>query len=327
MGKRFMIESIDPCRRLRRAAAGLLALAFAAAVPLPGHATPPPPQQHFATAEAAAEALNRVLQSGDPVAMHAVLGAGSEKVISSGDKVADAAQRAKFLESYAAAHTLAAESDGKMVLSIGPNAWPLPIPIVKDGAGWFFDTAAAAQEIVDRRIGRNELLTIRTLLAAVAAQQDYFERVQAGTGTGAYAQRVASTPGMQDGLYWDAAEGEPQSPLAPLIDQAREDGYPGAVTAKGTQAAYHGYLFRLLLKQGAYAPGGAKPYVQDGKMTGGFAFIAWPAEYNNSGIYTFIADKDGVVFQKDLGEDTGKHAAAIHSFNPDTSWARIDIVD
>jgi Protein of unknown function (DUF2950) len=312
---------------LRPLVVGLLALALVALAPLGGGAATMPAERDFASAADAVAALVAAVQSGDTGALQAVLGPGSEKLVASGDPVADANARAKFLENYAASHLLTPVGDTRMVLTVGPNAWPLPIPLVKSDAGWHFDAASAAQEIVDRRIGRNELRTIRTLLALVAAQQDYFERVKAGTGAGAYAQHIVSAPGKQDGLYWETAGDEAASPLEPLVAEAREEGYPGATARGSAQMPYNGYLFRLLTAQGPSAPGGAKSYVQNGRMTEGFAFLAWPADHANSGVVSLLVDQDGVVFQKDLGPDTAKVAGQMRRFDPDVTWARVDIVD
>jgi hypothetical protein len=306
----------------------LIGAVFAAGLTVSAQAAPPnPPQLVFGSADDAVAALVKAEQAGDVKTLRSIFGPGSEKLVSSGDRVADAAARQRFLDSYAVAHSLMPQDDGSIVLSIGPNAWPLPIPLVKADNGWHFDTATGAQQIIDRRIGRNELLTIRTLLASVEAEKDYFDRVQRGTGTGVYADRFFSRPGEEDGLYWEAEEGEPPSPLAPLIEQARDEGYPGAASPAGKQEPYHGYFFKILKAQGPNAPGGAKSYLSDGKMTGGFAFLAWPAAYESGGVVTFAVNQDGIVFQKDLGPETAKIAAGITRFDPDVTWARVDISD
>jgi hypothetical protein len=281
-------------------------------------------QQNFASPDAAVAALVAALQADDKKALLQIFGPGSEKLVATGDAVADSAAREAFLAAYAQSHTLAPQPDGSVQLIIGTNAWPMPIPLVQTGGHWQFDATTGGQIIIDRQIGRNELLTIQTLLSAVDAEDDYFARMKAANGTGVYAAKLISTPGQHDGLYWDAADGEDPSPLAPLIEQAEDQGYPGG-TQSGVQLPYHGYYFHLLKAQGNNAPGGAKTYIQNGKMTGGFAFIAWPAVYGSNGIMTFVVDQDGVVFQKDLGPDTTKTVASIHQFDPDLSWARIDI--
>jgi hypothetical protein len=306
----------------------LTAVLFAAGLTVSAHAAPPnPPQPVFGSPDDAVAALVKAEQAGDEKALRGIFGPGSEKLVGSGDRVADAAARQRFLDSYAAAHSLTPQDDGSIVLSVGPNAWPLPIPLVKADNGWRFDAASGAQQIIDRRIGRNELLTIRTLLASVEAEKDYFDRVQRGTGTGVYADRFFSSPGEENGLYWEAEEGEAPSPLAPLIEQARDEGYPGAASPAGKQDAYHGYYFKILKAQGPNAPGGAKSYLSGGKMTGGFAFLAWPAAYESGGVMTFAVNQDGIVFQKNLGAETAKIAAGITRFDPDVTWARVDISD
>jgi hypothetical protein len=259
--------------------------------------------------------------------LRAILGPNSEKLVASGDPVADANALKRFLDGYTAKHKLTPSGDAQEVLSVGPDDWPLPIPIVRTGDAWRFDATAGAEEIVNRRIGQNELLTIRALLAGVEAEQDYFDRVKRGSGSGAYARRMLSTPNSQDGLYWDIDSGEAPSPLGPLIDQAKSDGYPGEMSPTGVPVPYHGYLYRILTAQGPNAPGGAKNYIRNGQMTDGFAIVAWPAAFENSGIMTFVVDQNGIVFQKDLGPDTAKIVGGIASFDPDVTWTRIDIRD
>jgi hypothetical protein len=284
-------------------------------------------QEDFDTPDAAAAALLKANQDNDVAALLAIFGPAGDKLVVSGDAVADNAARKRFVDLYTASHALTPSPDGRMILVIGPDAWPVPIPLEKVDGRWRFDAGQGAQDIVDRRIGRNELMTIRTLLAAVAAQKDYFDRMQRGSGTGAYAQRMLSTPGKQDGLYWDVGTGEDPSPLGPLIAQVESEGYPGATGAHGNPTPYQGYFYHLLKSQGPNAPGGAKNYVQGGSMTGGFAFVAWPAIYGTSGVVTFLVDQDGTVFQQNLGPDTAKIAGGMTSFNPDLTWARVDISD
>ncbi len=315
----------------------VLGIGLAAAKPdSPALAAPPPAsppsgaaaqQQDFTTADAAVEALFKACQANDVAALRAIFGPAGNKLVVSGDPVADSAARKRFVDAYTASHALTPGDNGRMILVTGPNAWPMPIPLEQVGGRWRFDASQGAQDVVDRRIGRNELMTIRTLLAVVAAQKDYFDRVQRGTGTGTYALRVLSTPGQQDGLYWDAAAGEAPSPLGPLIEQVESEGYPGATGSHGKQTPYQGYFYHMLKAQGPNAPGGAKNYVRNGRMTEGFAFVAWPAGYGSSGIVTFLVDEDGTVFQKDLGRDTAKTAAGMTRFDPDETWTRVDITD
>jgi hypothetical protein len=284
-------------------------------------------QQDFDTADAAAEALLKANQTDDVAALHAIFGSDGAKLVASGDPVADSAIRKRFVDLYTASHALTPGPDGRTILVIGPDAWPMPIPLEQVDGRWRFDASVGAQDIIDRRIGRNELMTIRALLAVVAAQKDYFDRMQRGAGAGAYAQRMLSTPGKQDGLYWDVSAGEASSPLGPLIEQVENEGYPGATGAHGRPTPYQGYFYHMLKAQGPNAPGGAKDYVRGGRMTEGFAFVAWPAGYESSGIVTFLVDQDGTVFQKNLGRDTAKIASGISRFDPDVTWTRVDIGD
>jgi hypothetical protein len=309
-----------PCR-----AAGFLALLLGLLLPLAATSAVEP-QQTYATPDDAVAALIAAVGSDSPAALIGVLGPSAEKLVSSGDANADAIARKHFLDNYAAKHALVADGQGRMVLQVGADDWPLPLPIVQQDGRWHFDSADGAQEIVDRRIGRNEIAAIRVSLAYVDAQQDYFARAKAAGGAGEYAQRLVSTPGEEDGLFWQAAEGEPESPLAPLVNQAIDEGYPGELVS-GHPVPYEGYYFRILKRQGPDAPEGAKNYIVDGRMTGGFALVAWPAIYRASGVMTFIVNQDGVVFQKDLGPHTSARAAEMTSFDPDLSWARVDIVD
>ena len=304
-----------------------LILALALAVPLGAGHSAEPGQLDFATPGEAVTALINASRADDLKGLLAVLGASAQRLVTSGDPVQDKNARTRFVALYDAKNSLAQRAPDRMELVIGENDWPVPLPLMQRNGRWAFDSAAAADELVSRRVGKNELLTIRTLLAAVAAQQDYFARFKAGTGTGAYAQRILSTPDKTDGLYWDAEDGQPPSPLGPLVDQARDEGYPGEVGPGGKPVPYHGYYFRILKAQGPNAIGGAKDYLRNGQMTGGFAMLAWPADYENSGVVTFIVGPDGVVYQKDLGPGTARAAAAITHFDPDLSWARIDIAD
>jgi hypothetical protein len=224
----------------------------------------------------------------------------------------------RFVAAYDARHSIARDALGRIVLTVGVENWPLPIPIVAGGGRWHFDSRAGAQQLVERRIGRNEIAAIRTSLAYVDAQKLYFRMTQE------YAQRLVSTPGRHDGLYWPAAEGQPDSPLEPLVEQAIDEGYPGA-DASGKQQPYQGYYFRILTGQGDNAPSAAIDYLAGGRMTRGFALVAWPAVYGASGIMTFEVNQDGLVFQKDLGDETSSLAGKIVMYDPDLSWMRVDI--
>lgn len=289
-------------------------------------ARPAPAERSFASPQEAAAALAAATRTHDAAALRAIFGPGNDALLSSGDRYADQEQERRFADAYAAAHTLSPQGAGRMQLIVGENHWPLPIPIVERNGRWMFDTQAGADEIVDRRIGHNELAAIRTCLTYVDAQHDYFERMRQKTGTGVYAERLVSTPGRQDGLYWPEEAGTPESPLGPLVETAQAEGYPG-VTAGGRRVPYQGYYFRVLSAQGPDAPGGAKDYIQAGRMTGGFAMIAWPASYGASGIMTFLVNQDGTVFQKDLGPDTDRIVPRIQRFDPDVSWAVVEVKD
>lgn len=311
----------------------ILALGLAGAAALPGF--PPPAlaaqttashaQETFATPQDAEKALIDALRRGNKQVLRRVLGPGSDAVISSGDPVADEAARQRFLSSYDEQHKLVADARGRMVIQVGDNDWPLPLPIVQSAGRWQFDSRKGAEEIVDRRIGRNEIAAIRTSLAFVDAQKLYFQMTEA-TGAGAYAQRLMSTPGHHDGLYWPAAADEPQSPLAPLVEQAEEEGYPGE-NHSGKPIPYQGYYFRILKAQGPNAPHGAMSYMDGNRMTKGFALLAWPSRYGSSGVMSFAVNQTGIVFQKDFGPQTEKLARAITAFDPDLSWMRVDVVE
>jgi len=270
-------------------------------------------QEHFPSPEAAASALARAVRAGDKDRTRTILGPGSEEIVSSGDPVADAAAGKRFATAAAERTRIEREKDGAIaILHVGRDDWPLPIPIVKDSDGWRFDTAAGKEELLNRRIGRNELVAIGVSRAYVDAQNEFAKRFHT------YAQTFRSTPGKRDGLYWEATDHD-VSPLGPLVAEATAEGYHPE-QASDAPAPYHGYFFRILTSQGAHAPGGAKSYVKDGQMTGGFALLAWPAEHGVSGVMTFMVGPQGVVFQKDLGEKTAEAAKAITSYDLDTSW-------
>jgi hypothetical protein len=276
-------------------------------------------QQDFKTADEAASALAGAAKAGDRKAIVTVLGPDGQDIVSSGDEVADAATRQKFVAAYDAKHQIAMEGDNKAILVIGQEDFPLPIPLVRKDGSWRFDTAAGREEILFRRVGRDELDAIQSCLAYVDAQNEYAERDRTGAGANTYAQRIISAPGKKDGLYWPTSQGEDASPLGELIAEATEQGYR---VGEG-RTPYHGYYFKILSKQGPDAPGGALDYVVKGKMIGGFALVAYPAEYRNSGVMTFIVNHTGNVFQKDLGPDTAKLAERMTSFNPDRSWTKV----
>jgi len=271
-------------------------------------------QQSFATPEAAAKALAAAVRSGAADHISRVLGPDSEKIVSSGDPVDDAAARKRFTTAAAQRTRIERSVDGDTaLLHVGKDDWPFPIPIVKEAGGWRFDTAAGAQELVNRRVGRNELMVLSVCRAYVDAQLEYFARFHE------CAQSLRSSPGKHDGLYWEATGDDEESPFGPLVALASTEGYQ-VRGADEPPAPYHGYFFRILTAQGKAAPGGARNYVRNGKMTDGFALIAWPAEHGSSGVMTFMVGEQGVVFQKDLGDGTSEAVKAITAYDPDGSW-------
>jgi hypothetical protein len=321
-----------PANRLCATLAACIWLGIAPVGPVQAASAPatpaqtPPPQRSFATAEDAVNAFIAALRDHREADLRAILGPEADRVIDSGDKYADRELQARFLALYDQKHSISQAGPGQAELVAGPDDWPLPIPLIETNGRWTFDTATGAQTIVDRRIGRNELSAIRTLLASVDAQQDYFDRMKQQTGTGVYATRFISIPGHRDGLYWPEAAGEPESPLGPLVDAAQDAGYPGELIG-GKPIPYEGYYFRVLTSQGPNGDGGSKSYIRSGRMTGGFAFVAWPAVYGASGIMTFIAGPDGDVYQKDLGPETASAAAKLSSFDPDLTWSRVSVTN
>jgi hypothetical protein len=285
-----------------------------------GSSTPAYAQELFATPEAAVDALVGAAKSGDAKAFLAVLGPDGQPIISSGDPVADSNTRDKFISAYDAKHAIELEGNGTQTLIIGTDDWPFPIPLVNKAGQWQFDTKEGLDEIIRRRIGKNELSAIQVSLAYVQAQNEYAALDPAGLGRGVYAQRIVSRPGKRDGLYWPTTEGETPSPLGDLAAKASAEGYkPGE-----KPIPYHGYYYRILTRQGPSAPGGAYDYVVKGKMMGGFALIAVPAEYGNSGVMTFLVNQDGTIFQKDLGPNTSAVARKINAYAPDQTWSQTD---
>jgi len=274
-----------------------------------------PPQKAFPTADAAWKAFVTALEQKDTPALKAILGPGSDDLLSSGDPVADANAGERFLAAAKEKASLVALSDGRMAAVLGKEEWPFPIPIVKGAQGWTFDSAVGAEELVNRRIGKNELSTIAVMHTYVEAQAEF----SAAHKEHHYAQKFFSTEGTHDGLYWKAKEGEPESPLGPLAAKASSEGYDK--THGGEPTPYHGYFFKILTAQGPDAPGGEKSYVgKEGQMTGGFALVAWPSHYGASGVMTFIVNQQGIVFQRDLGEKTAETAGAMTAYNPGDNW-------
>lgn len=298
--------------RLFIAAAALFLLACATA------SAGAKPQKSFSTAEDAVAALVAAARTDDADAMISILGAGSRDLVFSGDETADASGRRKFVAAYDASHRLVPGAEhGCLILEIGADQWQMPIPLVKRGEYWAFDISRGREEILNRRVGRNELRTIEVIRAYVDAQHEYATRDCRGEGRVEFAQKLISTGSRRDGLYWVAMEGEKPSPLGPLMAQAAEEGYADL-------SPFHGYYFRILKSQGKHATGGAFDYVVKGRMILGFGLIAYPASYGNSGVMTFIVNQEGVVYEKDLGRNTRKLANAIRSFNPDRTWKKVE---
>jgi hypothetical protein len=273
-------------------------------------------QKTFASAEEASNALVTAVQSNDEKAMLEILGLDGKEIVSSGDDTEDANSRANFAKRYQEMHRLVKEPDGTTTLYIGAENWPTPIPLVDHDNVWYFDTEAGKKEILFRRIGRNEMSAIRVCQELAAAQKEY------STQHNEYAQKIFSDDGQHNGLYWKAATAESQSPIGPLVARAVASGYANSL--EGAPTPYRGYYYHILTRQGKDAPGGAKNYVVNGKMTAGFAFVAYPAAYRSSGVMTFVVGEDGVVYEKDLGKKTEVRAQAMKDYNPDSTWQKAE---
>ena len=280
-------------------------------------------QKTFKSPEEAVKALAEAVKGSDTKKLLAILGPKGKELILSGDEVADKTGREHFVKAYEEMNKLVNESDTRVILHVGNGDWPFPIPVVKKGEYWLFDTIAGREEILNRRIGRNELNAIQVCLAYVDAQREYVLKERDGDKVLEYAQRFISRKGEKNGLYWEAKEGEEQSPLGPLTAKAAKEGYTGKKPL-GKRTPYHGYYYRILKSQGKNAAGGEYDYVVNGKMIGGFALVAYPAEYGDSGIMTFIVNQDGVVYEKDLGKDTEEIATAMKKFDPDQTWKKVE---
>lgn len=276
----------------------------------------------FATPEEAGDAVQTAATSDDTNVLLAIFGPDSKEIISSGDAVQDKNAINTFAAAYEVMHRWRAMADSTQILVVGADNFPFPIPLKKNKAGkWFFDAVAGKEEILNRRIGRNELAVIDVCEAVAAAQAEYFSQLHDGANAKQYALKFISDPGKQNGLYWNSSEGQPESPLGPLVAFATAEGY----TAKpDAHTPFHGYYFHMLKGQGGHAPGGAKDYIVEGRMVGGFAFVAYPAEYGNSGVMTFIINQDGVLLQKDLGVATAETATKMNEFDPDSGWSPVE---
>lgn len=287
----------------------LCAVAFALPT-MPAHAA-----KAFATPEAAMEAFGAAVRDNDEAAKQAILGKNYRVVI----PPVGADIRDQFLVNWAQSHTVQMDGEDYARIAVGDSGWTLPLPLVKTKSGWIFDLKAGKAEMVVREIGRNELAAIRVAQAFVDAQREYAAQDRNGDGVPEYAKKIVSTPGQKDGLYWPDEPGQEQSPFGPLLAKAAAD---GGMKQKGS---YHGYRYRILTTQGAGAAGGARNYVVDGHMTGGFGLLLWPAKHGETGVMTFMVNQDGQVFEKNLGPDTADKVVRLKSFNPDSSWRKVDV--
>jgi hypothetical protein len=272
-------------------------------------------QRKFSSAEEAGKALFTAAQSNDEKAMLDVLGADGKQIVSSGDEAEDAESRANFVKKYEEMHRLVKEPDGTTVLYIGAMNWPTPIPLVNKGGSWYFDTEAAKKEILYRRVGKNEMSAIRVCQELVDTEKEYY-----AAHHNEYAAKIFSDEGQRNGLYWKPTGEEALSPVGPLVGAATES---YAESRQSAPIPYRGYYYHILIRQGGNGPGGAKSYVADGKMSGGFAFVAYPAEYRSSGVMTFIVGEDGTVYEKDMGKKTAS-AARMKEYNPNSSWQKAE---
>ena len=284
--------------------------------------TDDPNQLSFSTPDSAVAALAAALETRDLVAMRRLLGPETEGLVSSGDTARDRSDREGFLARYRARHEIVAGGPDDAMLQVGDDEWPLPVPLLRRNGRWRFDGDAAVNELLARRIGANELRTIDVMRGFVDAQQEYAAVGHDGDAPGIYARVLRSDPGRQNGLYWEVSAGEAPSPAGPFLAATSAEGYKASASANGP-APYHGYVYRMLFSQGPAADGGAREYVADGKLTGGFSLLAYPAEYGETGVMTFMVNQDGLVWQRNLGPKTGEVAAAITQFDPDSSWTPI----
>src|SRR5262245_9448456 len=292
----------------------ILALIFIMTGPALGAA---PQQKVFPSAEEASRALIEAAKAKDTKPLLDILGPEARSFLDTGDAVSDRASRERFIQFYQESNSLVKSGDSKVSLEVGKDKWPFPIPIVKESTGWRFDTKAGREEVINRRIGRNELDVIQVSLAFVDAQLEYYQRNPLKEPLLQYAQKFLSSQGKKDGLYWETKTGEEPSPFGALVAQARAEGYKAEA---GRPNPYHGYYYKMLTGQGTNAQGGAYEYLVRGKMIGGFGMVAYPAQYGASGVMTFLVSHDGVVYEKDLGPNTAQTAASMSKFNPDKSW-------
>jgi len=315
-----MFDETNTLHSLQSFAAKFAAVALLAAGFCGRAAAQQPGQKTFPSAAKASHALVEALQSQDEPALLSILGPDAKEIVSSGDPAEDKQDRDDFVQKYKQMHRMVNEPDGKTILYIGAENWPTPIPLMHKGTEWYFDTAAGKQEILYRRIGRNELSVIQVCHELVDAEKEYYSLPHDGGSTRQYAGKLSSDPGKHNGLYWETSAGQPESPIGPMVAAAAVDGLPA--DANQEPKPFQGYYFRIL--NGEKTRGGGKSYVVDGKMTGGFALVAYPAEYRSSGVVTFIVDQDGVVYEKDLGPQTVVAAKKIDRYSHDATWRQAD---
>jgi hypothetical protein len=282
----------------------------------------PPAQRTFSSPAQASKALFLAAQAGDARALLKIFGPDGREIIYSGNIVEDRDRREQFVRKYREMNRLVEEPDGTIRLYVGAENWPMPVPLVNQGGAWYFDTAAGKEEIQFRQIGRNEIAAIRVLQELVDAQKEYYAEQRDGEAR-QYAQKLGSDEGKHNGLYWKTGRGEPESTIGPHLASASHHVTHPADSSSGAKS-FNGYYFQVLTKQGEQAPGGAKDYIVDGKMTGGFAFLAYPAEYATSGVMTFIVSQDGFIYQKDLGANTSALASTLREYDPDKEWVRVE---
>ena len=304
---------------LRRASVVLLIFMVVISIPVLPISAQEVKQKTFGSPEEAMKALAETAKTGDTKGMMAILGPEGEDIIDSGDEAADKNALERFVKAYQERVDFVREKEDRVSIIIGNDHWPFPIPIVRRGEGWVFDTKAGREEVLNRRVGRNELKTIQVCLAYVEAQREYAVTDRERDGIIQYAQKFASDKDRRNGLYWQPAEGEIPSPLGPFAAKAAAEGYK---RAGDKPTPYHGYYYKILKGQGKSAPGGAYHYVINGHMVAGFALVAWPAEYGVSGVVTFLVNQNGTVYQRDLGPKTGELAKAMTLYNPDGRWKR-----
>lgn len=296
-----------------------VAVAFLLPAPAPGQDAPKPGPRTFATPEEAVRALAETTKAGDLDGLLALFGPDAQQLVDSSDVATGRQNREVFVAAFAEGHRLVDAAEGRKQLVLGNEAWPFPVPLARGAAGWSFDAAAGREEILNRRIGRNELAAIGILRRYVAAQREYAATGHDGKPKGLYARRLGSDPGTHNGLYWPARRGEPRSPLGELVAQAADEGHRAGASASGP-SPFYGYYFRILEGQGESARGGASEYVVNGEMSLGFALVAWPVHYDASGVMTFLVGQDGLAHEKDLGPETQGSARSITRYDPDDTW-------